>query len=105
MCSQSRTGASYATTTTSRRSSVRAPDTSASGLLQSSLAESNENADLAAMLSELSRDELHLTLLELLDLIHDFVHHLAQHNGISERAVLRSMGIEPSPRARVGSAR
>jgi hypothetical protein len=88
-----------------RRNAVRATDTSASGLLQYSLAESDEHADLAAMLSGLTRDELHLTLLELLDLIHDFVHHLAQHNGISERAVLRSMGIEPSPRSRVGSVR
>ena len=54
---------------------------------------------MVAMLSTLTRDELQLTLMELLDLIDDFVHRLAEHNAISERAVLRSMGIEPNARA------
>jgi hypothetical protein len=84
---------------------VSAAQISAGALLQYSLAESDDHADPAAILSDLSRDELGLTLLDLLDLIHDFVHCVAQHNGISERAVLRSMGIEPSPRSRVASAR
>lgn len=51
---------------------------------------------MVAMLSALTRDQLQLTLMELLDLVDDFVHHLAEHNAISERAVLRSMGIEPN---------
>ncbi len=78
-------------------------DNPASDLLQRSLAGPEERGRATAALSSFSRDELHTTLVELLDLVDAFVHRLAEHNSISERAVLRSMGIEPD-RPRPGDA-
>jgi len=78
-------------------------DTSAQGLLQRSLETSGCGTEIAAIISTLTRDELSTALVELLDLIDEFVHCLAERNAISERAVLRSMGIEPDPRLRAPS--
>jgi hypothetical protein len=73
-------------------------NSSAPGLLQRSLETTGGDDDIAAVVSTLTRDELITALVELLDLVDHFVLCLAERNAISERAVLRSMGIEPDPR-------
>jgi hypothetical protein len=48
-----------------------------------------------ALLATLDPDELRTALNDVLSVVGDFVHHIADYNLVSERAVLRSMGVEP----------
>ena len=67
----------------------------ASDLLQRSLGGIRGQHDVVGTLAALSRDELQDALVELVGVVDEFVRRVADHNAISERAVLRSMGIEP----------
>ena len=48
-----------------------------------------------ALVATLEPDELRTALNEVLGVVGEFVHHIAEYNLVSERAVLRSMGVEP----------
>jgi hypothetical protein len=48
-----------------------------------------------ALISTLDPDALRTALNGVLGVVGDFVRHIADYNLISERAVLRSMGVEP----------
>jgi hypothetical protein len=48
-----------------------------------------------ALVATLEADELRTALNEVLIVVGEFVHHIADYNLVSERAVLRSMGVEP----------
>jgi hypothetical protein len=43
----------------------------------------------------LDPDALRTALSDVLSVVGEFVHHIAEYNLVSERAVLRSMGVEP----------
>jgi hypothetical protein len=49
----------------------------------------------AALVATLDPDELRTALSDVLSVVGEFVHHIAEYNLVSERAVLRSMGVEP----------
>jgi hypothetical protein len=48
-----------------------------------------------ALVGALDVEELRSALTDVLSVVGDFVRHVAEHNLVSERAVLRSMGVEP----------
>jgi len=48
-----------------------------------------------ALVGALDVEELRSALNDVLSVVSDFVRHVAEHNLVSERAVLRSMGVEP----------
>jgi hypothetical protein len=48
-----------------------------------------------ALVATLEPDELRATLNDVLKVVGEFVRHIADYNLVSERAVLRSMGVEP----------
>jgi len=68
-------------------------DNLATRLLCSSLAGATD--DCRTMISTLDVDELQDALVALLGRVDEFVRRLAERHAVSERAVLRSMGIEP----------
>jgi hypothetical protein len=49
----------------------------------------------AGLVATLEPEELRTALSEVLNVVGEFVHHIADYNLVSERAVLRSMGVEP----------
>jgi len=49
-----------------------------------------------ALVATLEPDELRTALNDVLSVVGEFVHHVAEYNLVSERAVLRSMGVEPN---------
>jgi hypothetical protein len=51
-----------------------------------------------ALIATLDPDSLRTALNGVLGVVGDFVRHIADYNLISERAVLRSMGVEPGRR-------
>ena len=51
-----------------------------------------------ALIATLDQDALRTALNGVLGVVGDFVRHIADYNLISERAVLRSMGVEPDGR-------
>jgi hypothetical protein len=53
------------------------------------------NESPTALVGALDVDELRSALTDVLSVVGDFVRHVAEHNLVSERAVLRSMGIDP----------
>ncbi len=48
-----------------------------------------------ALVAALDPDELRTALNAVLGVVGEFVRHIADYNVVSERAVLRSMGVEP----------
>jgi hypothetical protein len=56
-----------------------------------------------ALVATLEPEELRAALNDVLTVVGEFVRHIADYNLVSERAVLRSMGVEPD--ANVDDAR